>query len=114
HPDRGRFRYWVVFTPGVVEPARAERLNGGAPPRGQHSWGDFKTMIATLERGLEPGPWLLGEQFTAADVLVGSSVNFMRMFGVLPDSKLLNAYVDRCIERPAFQRAMQREQQAGG
>lgn len=112
-PDRGRYLYWMVFTPGVIEPAMAERFNGWTPNRGQHGWGDFDTMIATLERGLEQGPWLLGDRFSAADVLVGSSTNFMRMFGILPDSQALNDYTDRCCERPAFQRAMQREQAAG-
>lgn len=109
HPDRGRYLYWMVFTPGVIEPAMAERFNGWEPNRGQHGWGDFNSMVDTLERGLQPGPWLLGEHFSAADVLVGSSVNFMRMFGILPDSAALTAYVDRCTQRPAFRRAMERE-----
>ncbi len=66
-------------------------------------------MIETLQSGLQDGSWLLGEQFTAADVLVGSSVVFMRQFAMFPDSKLIADYADRCLERPAYQRALAAE-----
>lgn len=44
---------------------------------------------------------------TAADVMLGSSVVFMRMFDMLPDSTALGAYADRCLARPAYQRALE-------
>jgi glutathione S-transferase len=69
-------------------------------------------MLATWERGLEKGPWLLGDRFSAADVMVGSSAVFMRLFGVLHDSPIINAYADRCLERPAYQRALALDQSA--
>ena len=71
-------------------------------PRG-NGWGDFDIMIKTLEKGLEPGPWLVGDQFTAADVLVGGSVIIMRALGVLPESTVLQRYMERCFERRAYQ-----------
>lgn len=103
---RGRFLYWMFFTPGVLEPAMAEKVGGWKTNRGQHGWGDFETMIATLEAGVEKGPWLLGDTFSAADVMVGSSAVFLRMFDLLPDSPPINAYADRCLERSAYQRAL--------
>ncbi|MDX1555424.1 MAG: glutathione binding-like protein, partial [Xanthomonadales bacterium] len=109
HPDRGRYLYWMLFTPGVIEPSMAEKFNDWKPNPTQHGWGSFELMIETLEQGLNPGPWLLGDEFSAADVLVGSSLNFMRMFGVLPDKPLLSGYVDRCLARPAYARALARE-----
>ena len=109
-PLRGRYLYWMTFTPGVIEPAMAERFNGWEVNPASIGWGSFDLMIETLELGLEPGPWIMGEQFSAADVLIGSSVNFMRMFGILPDSATLNEYVDRCLERPAYARALERDQ----
>ena len=109
-PDRGRFLYWMFFTPGVIEPAMAEKLGGWQTSPGPHGWGDFDLMATTLEGGLEPGPWLLGERFSAADVMVGSTAVFMRMFKVLPDSPVINAYADRCLERPAYQRALVSEE----
>jgi glutathione S-transferase len=109
HPDRGRYLYWMLFTPGVIEPAMSEKVNGWEAHPAQSGWGSFDVMIETLEAGLKPGPYLLGNEFSAADVLVGSSVNFMRMFEMLPDSKILSDYADRCVGRPAFARAMARE-----
>lgn len=109
-PDRGRYLYWMTFTPGVIEPAMSEKFNGWDVNPSQSGWGSFDLMIETLEGGLQTGPWLLGDRFSAADVLVGSSVNFMRMFGILPDNPLLSDYANRCIARPAFIRAMAREE----
>jgi len=100
--DRGRFLYWTFYTPAVIEPAMAEKFSGRDSNRFQNGWGDYDTMIETLESALEPGPWILGESFSAADVLVGSSVLFMRQFGMLPDSARLQAYADRCLERPGY------------
>ena len=105
-PERGRFLYWMFFGPGVMEPAMSEKVGGWTPNRSRNGWGDFDSMIRNLEQGLGEGPWLLGETFTAADVVVGSTVAFMRMFGMLPDSAPLNAYADRCVARPAYRRAM--------
>ena len=64
-------------------------------------------MLETLEQGIEGRSWILGETFTAADVMLGSSVVFMRMFDMLPESATLAAYADRCLERPAYQRALE-------
>ncbi len=105
-PDRGRYLYWSVYTPGVIEPAMMERFNQWEVNPGTAGWGNFDRMIATLEAGLEPGPWILGDRFSAADTLLGSSVVFMKAFGILPESAVLEAYMARCLERPAYAAAM--------
>jgi glutathione S-transferase len=112
HPTRGRFLYWMFYTPAVIEPAMSEKFAGTEPDRFRSGWGDFDSMIATIERGLEPGPWILGDRFTAADVMVGSSVVFMRDFEMLPEVAALHAYADRCLARPAYQRALAVDQGA--
>ena len=104
--DRGRFLYWMYYTPAVLEPAMAEKFNNVATNRASAGWGDFPSMIETFEKGLADGPWILGDRFTAADVMLGSSAVFMRMFKILPDSAVLNAYADRCLARPAYQAAL--------
>jgi glutathione S-transferase len=105
-PERGTFLYWMFFAPAVIEPSMAEKAGGWTPQPGTHGWGSFDRMIETLENGLQRGPWLLGDQLTAADVMVGSSVVFMRLFKMLPASATLDAYADRCLERPGYQKAM--------
>jgi glutathione S-transferase len=106
-PKRGAYLWWMTFTPGVIEPAMTEKFTGGKPDRFRSGWGDFELMIETIEKGLGDGPWLLGEDFSAADVMVGSSVNFMKQFGMLPDNQALLAYVERCLARPAYGRALE-------
>lgn len=108
-PARAPFLYWMNYTPGVIEPAMMERFLGMDVSRVTSGWGDFDTMIQVLEDRIEGHTWLLGETFTAADVLVGSSVYFMQKFGILPESAVLKGYIARCLERPAYQKALARE-----
>ena len=100
--DRGRFLYWLMFTPAVIEPTMSEKLNKIQPNRIRNGWGDFKSMINTLSDGLGNNAWILGDQFTAADVMLGSSVHFLQLFDLLGDAPVLTDYVDRCRQRPAF------------
>lgn len=104
---RGKFLYWLMYTPAVVEPSLSEKFNGVEPNRYRSGWGDFALMIETLERGIGDKRWILGDTFSAADVMVGSSVVFMRMFDMLPASKALSGYADRCLDRPAYRKAME-------
>lgn len=108
-PLRGSYLYWMTFTPGVIEPAMAEKFNNWEVNRGSSGWGDWDLMIEVLEKGLQQGPWLLGERFSAVDVLVGSSVYFMKIFGILPENPVLEAYVERCLARPAYAKALARD-----
>ena len=106
---RGKFLYWIMYTPAVIEPAMAEKFNKNEPNRVRSGWGDFDLMIETLEAALQDSDWLVGGHFTAADVMVGSSVVFMRMFGMLPDTMVLGDYADRCLAKPAYQKALSLE-----
>ncbi len=112
-PDRGKFLYWLMYTPAVVEPAMAERFSGVEPNRGRNGWGDFDSMIAAWEQGLGDRQWIVGDSFTAADVMLGSSAAFLRMFKMLPDSAVLGAYADRCLARPAYKKALELNDQPG-
>jgi len=105
-PLRGKFLYWLMYAPAVMEPAMSEKFNGVESNRGRNGWGDFDLMIETLESGLKKSAWILGGKFTAADVMVGSSAVFMRMFDMLPKSSAIDAYADRCLNRRAYQKAL--------
>jgi glutathione S-transferase len=105
-PWRGKYLYWTLYTPAVIEPAMSEKFNKVEPNRRRSGWGDFDLMIETLDNALESGDWILGDQFTAADVMLGSSAIFMRQFDMLPKSRNLGDYADRCLARPAYLRAL--------
>jgi len=102
---RGAFLQWTLYTNAVIEPAMGEKFGGRPVNTLQNGYGSFDLMIATLAGGLTPGPWILGQRFTAPDVLLGSSVHFMDVFKILPDRADLRAYSERCRARPAFRRA---------
>jgi glutathione S-transferase len=108
-PDRGRFLYWLMYTPAVIEPTMSEKLNKIQPNRGRNGWGDFNSMISTLSDGIGSGPWILGDDFSAADVMLGSSVHFLQLFDMIGDAPVLIDYVNRCRQRPAFQTAQAKE-----
>jgi glutathione S-transferase len=107
-PSRGKYLYWTLYTPAVVEPAMSEKFNKVEANRVRSGWGDFDLMIKTFDEGLAGKEWILGEPFSAADVMLGSSAVFMRMFEMLPDTKHIGAYADRCMARPAFQKATEK------
>jgi glutathione S-transferase len=106
-PRRGKFLYWLMYTPAVIEPAMSEKFNQVEPAPQRSGWGDFDLMIKTFENGIRGREWILGDQFTAADVMLGSSAVFLRAFNMLPDSELLADYADRCLARPAYARVME-------
>lgn len=106
HADRGKYLQWLLFPGAYIEPALAEKLGGWQPNTLAHAWGDYDRVMATVDAGLEGGPWLLGKQFSAADVVMGSALRWGLLFGMIESTPDRAAYVARCEARPAFQRAM--------
>ncbi len=107
--DRGLWLQWMFFVPGAIEPAAAEKEAGRLSVPRVNGWGNFDKMIDTWERGLEAGAWIVGDRFTAADVMLGSCAIGMRAKGTLPGSPVLEAYAARCAAREAYRRALAAE-----
>jgi glutathione S-transferase len=105
-PLRGAYLQWLMYTNAVIEPAMAEKFAKLPVNSVAYGWGSFDLMLGTLRRAIEVGPWILGERFSAADILLCMSCDFMRRFGVLEGEPVLAAYADRGRARPAFQRAI--------
>jgi len=105
-PLRAKYYYWLFFGPGCMEPAMVQvatklELNPVAA-----GWGDAQRVYDVLDTALQKGPWILGEKFSAADVVIGSGLNFaVRLFKMLPSRPSFDRYLDACAARPAFQRA---------
>ena len=104
-PARADWLQWVLFTNTVVEPAMAEKFAGLEPRPSSYGWGSFDLMLAAFRKQLAAGPWMLGEAFSSADVLMGTSALYLVQFGLVKGDAALEAYVARCQARPAFQRA---------
>jgi glutathione S-transferase len=106
-PRRGPYLKWLFFSPSCIEPAVTDRAfpRKEEPRRAMLGYGDFDTVMNVVAKAVEPGPYLMGEQFTAADVVVGSMVRWSMMFDLLPKRPEFVAYVGRLEQRPALQRA---------
>lgn len=104
--ERGRYLQWLMFPSATLEPALVEKAGGWTGNPRAYGWGDHERVMATLDLGLAQGPWLLGAQFSAADVVLGSALRWMLQFGMMPATPARTDYVARCEARPALQRAM--------
>jgi glutathione S-transferase len=110
--DRLRAPYyrWLFFTAGPIEFAVSNRALGFAvPPERERmmGYGNIEQALKTLEAAVSQADYLVGDSFTAADVYVGSHLNFNMMFGTIDKRPAFERYVARLTARPAFARARQ-------
>lgn len=104
-PLRGEYLRWTVFYANV-ESAITQKLAGFEMPRRQAGWGSYDLVVEALQKRVaQSSPWLLGDRFTAADVILGGGINYAMMFKIFPELPEFTAYADRLKARPAFGRA---------
>ena len=104
---RADYVRWLFFCAGTLEPAAAARFQGWDKDK-PTGFGKFEDIEAVISRQLEATPYLLGEQFSAADILYCSAVQFFK--GTLfPDRKHYDDYVARLTARPAYRRAQAKD-----
>jgi glutathione S-transferase len=107
-PLRGPYYRWMFFASGPVEAAVTAKSLGQLPPPEKSAmvgYGSFDQVVDGLEQALDRGPWMLGDQFTAADVYAGSQIAWGLMFKSLPARPVFQAYAERIMARPAAVRA---------
>ncbi len=94
-PARDRYFYWLFFQPASIE--RASALG----------WRDFGPMFRALDAALSVGPWVLGDKFSAADVMIGTDLIFSgERVPSFDPTPALKVYIERCKARPATLRAL--------
>jgi glutathione S-transferase len=107
-PRRGVYLKWLFFGPSCVEPAIMEKRfpRKEDPPRAALGFGEYETVVDVLAKAAAAAsPYLMGSQFTAADVVIGSGIRWGTIFGLLPQRPEFAAYSARLAERPALQRS---------
>ena len=103
-PLRAKYLYWLFFSPGCIEPAMVQIATKIEMNSVAAGWGDAQRVFDVLDAALMKGPWILGANFSAADIAVGSALNFaVRLFKMVPSRPSFDAYIARCVARPAFQ-----------
>lgn len=112
-PERGRYYQWMFYTIATLEPPLLQvfmhtvmlpeaQRSAAQLQEGRKKFGEVATVITNALTGM---PFLLGEPFSAADVMVGSTIAWAQMLGLLVEWPVLAEYAQRLSARPAFQRA---------
>jgi glutathione S-transferase len=108
-PQRGTYLRWFLFGAGCIEPAIIDKMLARPPVERKTAlgYGSADDALKTLETAVAPGPWILGDRFSAVDVYVGSQVHFGFMTKSIDPTPVLQKYADRCSARPALQKLLQ-------
>jgi glutathione S-transferase len=102
---RGAYLRWYVFYAACFEPALVDKAMKREPGSiAMTPYGDLNTTLNTVISQLKKGPWLLGEQFTALDVLWGTALTWMVGFGLVEPVAPIKAYIDRWNARPSVKK----------
>jgi glutathione S-transferase len=103
---RGSYLRWMFFGAGCFEPALLDKTSPRANPTSPRSigYGSYADVLNAYERALQPGPYILGKQFSAADVYVGSQLGWGLFSKMLEPRPAFLAYLERLHARPAFAR----------
>jgi glutathione S-transferase len=107
-PNRGAYLSWLAYYGDVFEPAFVSKFMNAEVPR-PAGWAPLDETMEFIVRTLSAGPFLLGAKFSAADVIFGSTFALFSGNPLIPKSPVIDAYVKRCVERPAYARAMAKD-----
>ncbi len=109
-PGRGAYLSWLFYYQGVIEPVVLLKMTELSHPLFDATLRDFDTVLARLNEALAQGPWLLGERFSAADLLCSAAFQWLPQ--LVEDQPLIRDWVKRCSERPAMARTLRRDSEA--
>ena len=104
-PKRGAYLKWMVFSTAIFEPAVYVPPEVTAKDRSGYGWGDRERVIDLLDKTLSASPYLLGENFSAADTTMGGSFSMAFFNKHVPERPSFVAYNERLAARPAMKKA---------
>jgi glutathione S-transferase len=102
---RATYLRWSFFAPSVIEPGALAKAAQWEFKASQAGWGDHASMLRAMEGALTGREFLLGDQFSMADVVFGGTLRYMLRFNMLESRPAFVAYSGRLAARPALQRA---------
>lgn len=109
-PLRGPYLRWLAFYGSSFEPAMVDRyLQRDAGHAMMSPYGSSEQVIDSVEQQLSAGPFILGERFTAADVLWGGAIGWMLQFKMLPERPAFAAYAGRIAGRAAARKVSEED-----
>jgi glutathione S-transferase len=108
--DRGTYLSWLAYYSGVFEPALTAKFLKIEHIYGTFGWAPFDEVLELLNKTLKAGPYLMGEKFSAADIIFGGSMPMLMLRGIVPETDALKGYAARVTSRPSFLRAQARDE----
>jgi glutathione S-transferase len=108
-PKRGPYVSILAYYGSVLEPAFMSKFMNMPVPRGTAGWVVVEEAMDFIIKTLSAGPYLLGEKFSAADVLYATTFGLFGASPMMPKSPVVDGYVKRCLDRPAYARAQARD-----
>jgi glutathione S-transferase len=102
---RATYLRWSLFAPSVIEPAVMAKQAGWAYKDAQAGWGSYDAMLHAVESAIADRAFVLGDDFSMADVVFGGTLRFMLSFKLIEPRPSFTAYAERLAHRPALQRA---------
>jgi glutathione S-transferase len=109
-PLRGPYLRWLVYYAAAFEPAIVDRaMEREQAPLAMSPYGDYETMLRTLTDRLAQGRFILGERFSAADILWGTALGWTTMFKLVPETPVIMEYVERINARPSVAQVKARD-----
>lgn len=109
-PARGTYFRWLFFAAGCIEAAALDKQSPrSAPVRSSAlGYGSYEDVMAGIEHAIQPGPYILGDRFSAADVYLGSQLGWGLMTKSIEARPAFEEYVARLGKRPAYVRFMEK------
>jgi glutathione S-transferase len=103
---RGTYLRWMFFGQGCIEAAVIDRMLSRPPVDRPTAlgYGSYDDVVRTLETALTPGPYILGNRFSAVDVYVGSQIGFGMMMKSIEPRPAFQSYLKLLSQRPAYKR----------
>lgn len=105
---RGTYFRWSLFAPSVIEPGSMAKAGKWEFRVGSAGWGNYEDMIATMESAIEGRDFVLGKEFSMADIIFGGTIAYMLDFKMLEARPSFTAYAERIKARPAYGRSASR------
>ncbi|WP_137158048.1 glutathione S-transferase family protein [Rhizobium sp. FKL33] len=106
-PDRGAYLRWLFIYGNCFEPAVIDRYLRREPASlNDTPYASYPSLIDMLEEALKAGPYLLGDRFTAADLLWGGALRWTTMFGLVEARPAFQAYIGRINDRASIQKVL--------
>ena len=104
---RGSYLRWMFFASGPTEYAMMAHK---FPPKeafvpSQVGFGTYEATISNIEKALSPGPFLLGDTFTAADLYMAALLEWAFFAKMAEPRPALTAFIEKAHARPAYQKA---------